>query len=678
MQLMCDAVCVLGSRHGLLLDPVAGRCQMIRFDGFSKLTAFAVRAGAVINGKEFVFPLCDGGQRFPFFDQRLTPCTTRFIAIEPDSGVKVSLTFAIPFRPRDAAYSTTPVIGIRMETERIAGNFRWTPVTVKPESVELFFEINGLAGEPAGTDALDVRFASLELPQHDRLVCTAGKLDGTRFVGSQLDLAWCTHSGPTLQIQGHRYPFKYGTRFANLDAVAGWARENGAGIFDNAARVDGIVAGNNQSKSINDLLAYTLHSWLANTWWVERDGRDWFSVWEGICHFHSTVDVEFTQSPFYLAVWPELLGIELDFWSEFSKDGMRLLGERGAGTLFLSHDCGQMAVADGQVYPHEMEVEETTNYLILLYAHWRRTGNFAIAKSKRAIIEKYLAFLVACDTTGNGVPDRGIANTLDDASPAIQYGREQVYLAVKTMGAFVCGAAILRECGAADAARDYERRAGVIRELIERKGWKDDHYVTLLDKRTEGVVNPWTGKTLTSDEVPGWDSCHIYTANGLAILDMVGLDLGLNRDRLVTDFRTAAERCRQEYGSAHTDYNSGAWTEGAVQDGMVGVGGNPGWISMNMLRDIAAAYRGVDLRALSDRYWQWQVTTNTQAPALFFETFGGNNLCFYPRGIAIWGLFDALAGRVIDKVAGVDRSAPAWPDVRVPRLFDADWGRVAR
>ncbi len=107
---------------------------------------------------------------------------------------------------------------------------------------------------------------------------------------------------------------------------------------------------------------------------------------------------------------------------------------------------------------------------------------------------------------------------------------------------------------------------------------------------------------------------------------------------------------------------------------MVGVGGNPGWISMNMLRDIAAAYRGIDLRALSERYWQWQVTTNTQQAALFFETFGGNNLCFYPRGVAIWGLFDALAGRVIDRVAGVDRSVPALPGVRVPRLIDAPWG----
>lgn len=697
MQLMCDAITVLGSRHGILFNPAGRCCQLIRFDSFPRMPSFALQAGAVINGQEYRFPLCSDGQRFDFFDQRMTPCSSRFIAIEPNSGLKISLKFVTPFRPRDASYSTTPVIAISMKAERISGNYRWSPLSVSAETVELFFEIakGDLSLSENGLDALDIRHIShpnwhrkedygqpgLQITQCDRLVCIAGQREGRRFVrrisadklSGDLVLAWCTHSEPVLQVHERRRPFKYAALFPDLDAIAAWAHDNTLGIFDNAAHVDAVVAANNQSKSINDLLAYTLHTWLANTWWVVRDGQDFFSVWEGICRFHSTVDVEFTQSPFYLAVWPELLGIELEYWPDFSKDGARLLGSRGTGTMFLSHDCGKMLCANGQIYPHEMEVEETANYLIMLYAYWRRTGDFSIALTKLDIVDKYLAFLVACDTTGNGVPDRGVANTLDDASPAIQFGREQVYLAVKTMAAFRCGAAILREAGADVTSKDYERRADIVRELVESKGWNKDHYVTLLDKRAEGVVNPWTDEVLTADEVPGWDSCHIYTENAMAILDMVGLELGLDPERVVTDLRTAAVRCLREYGCAHTDYNSGNRLQGVVKDGMVGVGGDPGWISMNILRDMAAAYRGVDLRALADRYWQWQVTTNTQAPCLFFETFGGNNLCFYPRGVAIWGMFDALSGRVIDKVAGVDRSTPAFTDLRVPSLTDADW-----
>jgi hypothetical protein len=81
----------------------------------------------------------------------------------------------------------------------------------------------------------------------------------------------------------------------------------------------------------------------------------------------------------------------------------------------------------------------------------------------------------------------------------------------------------------------------------------------------------------------------------------------------------------------------------------------------------------VDLRDMAQRYWEWQVLTNTQEPNVFHETFSGNNLRFYPRGVAIWGYFDALAGQVINRVKGMDRAEPALPGVRVPRLFDADW-----
>jgi hypothetical protein len=57
----------------------------------------------------------------------------------------------------------------------------------------------------------------------------------------------------------------------------------------------------------------------------------------------------------------------------------------------------------------------------------------------------------------------------------------------------------------------------------------------------------------------------------------------------------------------------------------------------------------------------------------FFETFNGNNLHLYPRGVAVWGFFDALAGRVFDAAGGVDRVRPVFPGTRVPILLDADW-----
>lgn len=676
---------------------MAGCCRILRFDAFAEAPTIELRAGIVVNGKTYHFPLCPSGERFSFFDQRLTPCTTRFIGIEPHTGLKVSLEVATPFRPRDPTFSTTPVLGLRLSVDRMSGNFRWTPVTEQVQTLELFLEVVGVGVTAQATaGAVDLFFSSRTarikdwdtdpgarvLPQHDRLVALTGEVVGTRFKRTvlldamstcDLDVAWCTYSEPVLQVGGQPRPFYYSRTFGSLDAVTLWARAHGAELFDNARHVDAVIGANNLSASINHLLAQTLHSWLINTWWVGREGEDWFSVWEGNCHFHSTVDVEFTQSPFYLAVWPELLGLQLRQWPAFSKEGSLTLGERGKGTAFLSHDCGAMAVADGQAYPHEMEVEETTNYVILAYAYWRRTGDRDLVRDVAPTLNRYLAFLVAADTAGHGIPTLGVANTIDDASPAIQYGREQVYLAVKTLAAFLGGAAILEALGHVDSARDYRARADGIRDYIETHGWAEDHYVTLLCRSAEGLRNPWTGQALATEEVPGWNNCHIYTQNALAVLDMVGLDTGLSPERLRRDLITATERCLREYGCAHTDYVAEEYAQNGLKEGMVGVASNPGWISMNMLRDIAAFYRGVDLRPLADRYWNWQTTTNSQMPTLFFETFSGNNLCFYPRGVAIWGFFDALAGRVIDRVDGRDETTPRFPGVIAPRLLDAVW-----
>ncbi|MBT3376338.1 MAG: DUF4965 domain-containing protein [Lentisphaerae bacterium] len=701
MQLMCDVVCVLGSRHGVLLDPIRRKCGIIRFDRFDCLPELRIRAGVVVDGREIVLPLTPQGPVFRFHDQRMTPCTSVLMGIDPASGIKLRLEIVTPFRPRDGAFSTTPVLGLRLEASKIAGSFRWEGRDCNPDEVEVFLEMGGPAvtREPVGDDAIDMCFQSVRsstaregttranadteaVEQRDRLVVVDGSRTETGFrkritfgerPSTGLTVAWCTYSPSTLSVRGELCPFKYNERLGTLDDVANWARANVDQLFVNARVVDGVIAAGECSKSTQNLLAYTLHSWLIDTWWVNRKGRDWFSVWEGSCYFHSTVDVEYTQSPFYLAVWPELLGIELDFWPEFSKDGRFTVGDRGAGTLFLSHDTGSHSTACGQDYHHEMEVEETANYVILSYAYWKRTGDDSLLRKHVATIEAYLRFLLACDTTGNGVPDQGVANTIDDASPAVQYGSCQIYLAVKCLGSFKAGAEILEMLGHHELVDTCRETAGKIRALIAERGWQGEHFATLLGKEGKGIVDPWSGEKIDLPEIPGWDAPHIYTVNGLVPFDMVGVDLGLDEEKVATDLRVATKRCLREYGCVHTDFSFERASIPETMKGLAGVSRNPGWISMNMLRDIAAFYRGVDLRHLADRYWEWQVVTNTQEPKVFFETFSGNNLCFYPRGIVIWGYFDGLAGIRENAVDGDRSTGPKVGAVCVPRLLDVDW-----
>ncbi len=73
------------------------------------------------------------------------------------------------------------------------------------------------------------------------------------------------------------------------------------------------------------------------------------------------------------------------------------------------------------------------------------------------------------------------------------------------------------------------------------------------------------------------------------------------------------------------------------------------------------------------RYWEWQETTNGPTVTLFFETFCGNNLCFYPRGLVCFGMLDAMLGLRIDRVTGLREAKPLSAGFRGPVLLEADW-----
>ncbi len=703
MELLTDAVAVVGSRHGMLVQPSSRDCGLIRFDRFTRLPRFQLRVGAVIDGEEILFPLCEEEKDFEFLDQRMSPSRMTFMGIHPETALKVRLDITVPFRPRDRGFSTTPVFLLDVSVQRLTGIFRWNvrDKSKDVDAVEVFCEL--IPPESWRVEAcskgLDLTFTSIraevkeaftdvwdtvdeEVPQHDRVWTLNGLTTGNRFHKTlpvsenapedRLSMAWATWSSPVLRVEGTLRPFAYTEYFDSLSSVCDWV-ENGGGqeIRENASRVDAYLGNHNLGSAVAHLLAYSLHSWMINTWWVE----DRFSVWEGTCYFHSTVDVEFTQSPFYLCVWPELLASELNAWPAFSFPGEEILGKAGEHTLYLSHDTGAHAGVRAQVYSHDMAVEESANYVILSCAYWKRTGEDDLIRKYQDTLRAYLMFLTKTDTRDRGVPDAGVANTIDDASPAVQFGREQTYLSAKTLCAFVAGEAIFDHLGMAEMAQHCRDRADRIRDRIESDGWVDDHYGVLLER--SGILkNPWTGETMPCEEIPGWDAAHIYSCNAQAVLDLVGMDAGLDPGRIQTDLRVASERCGHAYGNTHSDFANAEMEQHEAMLGLAGVAANPGWVSMNMLRDIAAFYRGVDLRHLACSYWDWQTTTNSQEAKMFFETFAGNNLCFYPRGIAIWGIFDALSGRVVDKSRGVDACSSAFPQVKVPDVFTADWRQL--
>ncbi|MCC6443315.1 MAG: DUF4965 domain-containing protein [Armatimonadetes bacterium] len=119
------------------------------------------------------------------------------------------------------------------------------------------------------------------------------------------------------------------------------------------------------------------------------------------------------RPPFYLAVWPELQVLELNQWCEYALSGEEPLGSSGVNTLFLCHDMGKKAYCHRQAYPHHIEVEENTNWVLMVYAHWRRTGRESVFREHTGVLKGFLDYLLASDTTGSGIPDCGVANTIE-------------------------------------------------------------------------------------------------------------------------------------------------------------------------------------------------------------------------------------------------------------------------
>jgi xylan 1,4-beta-xylosidase len=696
MNLMGDSLAVLGSRLGVAWDPANKKSYLIRH-GEHPGIPLGIAAGIEIGGRTIMMPLTDNGGYFEFMDQDTTPTTMAMSGIDPGTGLHVKLTVTIPFRPRDSVFSTIPVVCFNLAIDRISSSFRWTPQQEGRIEGKLFLAFHGDGFDiKRDTDGYQVNYKSIVKPPRriaaqrediridctDRIVIISGEPSASGVeksfsldrgeVGETISLAWCAWDEPVLDVLGEKCPFKYAETFDDLKSVVSWTKDNYQAIIENSEKVDRIILGHNLGESISRLLSYTLHAWLINTWYVVRpNGQQWFTVWEGSCNFHSTVDVEYTQTPFYLAVWPELLGLELEEWPFFYKSGEEVLGELGKDTVFLCHDMGQLADCTRQFYSHHMEVEENTNYILMAYTHWRRTGDDSKVKKYAGFIKKLLDFVVACDSTGNGIPDKGCANTIDDASPAIQYGSKQVYLGVKAMCACRFGSLMLkhadRNCDI-DKYIDFAHKAKL---TLEEEGWIKDHYAVTLTKTMDGLKDPWSGKELHG-ELKGWDAYHIYTVNGLTLLDMVGADDLLTDERICEDIKNGIKNTVGRYGCRHTSYIDKSGAASLIQ-GLAATARKTGWVSMNMLRDISAAYRGIDALSMADRYWEWQCTTNSQQYLSFFETFYGNNLNFYPRGIAVYGYFDAAAGFKYDVVEGINKTSPLRSAMEVPLLLFANW-----
>lgn len=705
MQSMTWTMGRLGSRFNLLFEPYKNRVMhsamgrlldqpldlmvgLVEPDGTHRVLPFTVDGTELTNCEQF---------------ERINSITFR--GYSEKHNLRFEFNVHAVFYPQDERLCIMPAFYLEMRVNPVH-RIRWYPQTEPLDKVKLFIRLGrpdteitasadadgkparidlaykntlspsnepfplaaGLSEMPQRSVAVNERIVSLN-PGCETTACGRGLMYELPVTdagsGTKWRLVWGAHiADKVLKVkQGGRErdaAFRYNNAWDNLDEVIEEAVETRDQRLALSRRFEKILEQAPLDTAQSHLLAQSFQAWLSNTFWcdiVEDDGTrtEWFGAWEGSCAYLGTLDVEYNIALLYLTIWPKLLGMQFDQWAEHEK-----LHATSNGS-FLCHDLGAGLNALGQVYPHDMEVEENCNFLLLLqaYTHW--TGRDHVAKQHADLIVRLANYLVWSDRDGTGFPSRGVANTIDDASPAIQFARKQTYLAVKRIAALKAAADLLSIHGGHDeAARNCDKLADDDLKKIEAAAWLGDHYCVCVDKSAVGVVDAWTGKPLPYDTLPGWDAYSIYTGNGLLLPMMVGRPDLLSDKRLRTDIANAQRENASRYGCGHTS---------AESDNV--------WISQNLWRDTLAQY--IHLRPLSPQhYWDMQVMSNTGENSMgYIDTYINNYLAFSPRGIAVIGHLVAAPRLIIDRQAPGGAYITVDPDRHKPQRWPllplADW-----
>jgi hypothetical protein len=714
MPLMSTCVGRLGSRFSILLDPVRREVH------YGALGLMCQSVGEWIagvddrKGRFTAFPLGKAGDDFHNVDQHQTMTSVVYEGNCLAVGVRVRMEIVAPFWPQDEATSLVPAYVVNFRVSRLA-RVRWSgvdPAARRKGVLRFALRLPGVraacskgmvrlryavqAGQrmrtgEGGTEqrhGTGGRRTATRGQSTDLLVPLTGGFRPRRgFLEAPFDvsgdapeqafsLAVVGYCGDALfERFGRAMRLKYAAMWPDAAAVAAFVKAHHAALCRKSRAFDALWLESALPAAAQDLTALAFQSYLMNTLWaVGDDGREWFSVWEGSCWFNSTVDVTYNEAMFYFACWPELMEMIFEEWSHHANDaeadrrrrrsvsdGLRF-GAREEDFAFpgaiLQHDMGAGWTANGQSYHHLMPVEENANFLLMLYAHGKWWGREKLYRTYRTLNRRLVEYLLWTDSTGNGFADRGTANTIDDATPAVQYGRDNVYLGIKRLAALHAAGRMLADTGDEALAR---RCRAEVRKAVRtlNAGWLGDHFGVCLDKSAKGLVDCWSGEPLPYRTLPGWDAYSLYTTNGLLYLMMVDdLPAGLRRERFRQDVVSACRASMTRYGCGHSSLD----TENL-------------WVSMNVWRDCAAGYLGEHMLAHCQRYWNQQLFGNgggSEKPNCFTETSLTNNLVWYPRGAAAFGLMMSTARLTIDRRR---RRAAVRPiaDGRWPLLPLADW-----
>lgn len=678
----------LGSRFSLNFRPREQRVYTSPLGRFYDAPV-ELGIGLKLDGELHILPFASGTEfhHFKQVEEELLMEGVQFKVRDAALGVEFTCKIHAPFYPGDRKIAMAPFFYIDLSL----CSFLHGRKSFKPFEGEWFLYLGGLAQATVAGDSLqaqvpemldkDCWYYTSERPEWAQSPFSEATYNGELKISPLLPDSWNTsqigngiglqrkfilnssqqivnetlimaayQTGSVFKVKQQECTFLYTSYFADLDSVVDYAREERERLLTKTALFTSTVAASSLGYAAKSVLACGFQNYLVNSWWVNSpEGKDWFVSWEGWCAFHSTLDVEYNSAWFAILYWPELLEKQLKDWYEN-------LQTRD----YPSHDLGILLEMNQQVYPHDMQVEESCNLILLTYAMFK-LRNDQTWRSFVPELLKTVRYLLTSDTTGNGYPNLGVANTVDDAAATVQYAREQTYLAVKTLSALTAFLEMFKnESQTADCLKLFGEAMEMIARIkatMDTEAWLDDHYSVCLPQSAEGLRDVWTGHALGTGNLHGWDAYSLYTSNGLLWLLTTGVKPNLDYFRLKLDLEKALEKSLTSFGCTHSSFDR-----------------SNVWLSQNIWRDQCAAYLGINLNSMMELYWNFLEWENTQGRGgCYVDTYGWNWLSYYPRGITAIGILASQLGmKIVAEQQRLELEPVEWP-CRFPLLILADW-----
>ncbi len=591
----------------------------------------------VAGDKRLMWPF-SSGEQMDVCEQQMTMTSVGFRCISVSLGVELLIRFVAPFYPQDEKLSVAPFFYIDLvckpmsgATERTAGEIKVALLGSEDDVVAR----DGSGVTLQGAYRLTPDVSSEEADEFSRgdfggtiaLAPIRGKLtlkESTFSIPYSVDegattratFALAAHCDePVLEVEGTPHRFRYLRWFPSLADVTAFAKDGEASIAQRSDFFDELFLRSSLGQSAKNLIAHSFQSHLSATWWTEPatgDGAEWFGFWDSRA-FHNAAEAEYASSLLYLNLWPDLLEKQLN---------QRASLEKESGVLPVN--CGRfLSVQSSDARP--AGVEESCDFLLMLFAHWRWWNRFEPIERNASLIRRLGGFLLHSDPARPG------------------RSSVQTRLVLKTLCALEAVAVMAEELDDGDLSDSCRDAVRAMRTQFEEHAWARDHFIVRLGGSESGEREHYS----------------ICTPDGLLHHLMCDSFPELDYGRFRQDILSSASNTLSRYGSAAAAAEPERFS-----------------ILDNVWRDVVAAYLGIDFSRMTERYRDFCVSANASEPGgRRVDPPSSPNLLSDARGASTMGLLQALLGLKLDRVERSITISPLSIPAEAPILPLADWER---